>query len=145
MVAKTDGVPLYVEELTKMLLQSALLQEDADHYTLTRPLGSVAIPDTWQDALMARLDQLQTATEVAQVGAVLRRELAYEMLQALAPQDEAPLQASLAQLVGAALRYQRGRPPRARYVFKHALIQDAAYASLLRSTRQRVHQQMVMT
>ena len=92
-VAKTDGVPLYVEELTKMLLQSALLREDADHYTLTGPLGSVAIPDTLQDALMARLDQLHTAKEVAQVGAVLGREFAYEMLQALATQDEATLQA----------------------------------------------------
>jgi predicted ATPase len=95
-VAKTDGVPLYVEELTKMLLRSALLQEDTDHYTLTGPLGSVAIPDTLQDALMARLDQLHTAKEVAQLGAVLGREFAYEMLQALATQDEATLQAGLA-------------------------------------------------
>jgi predicted ATPase len=142
-VAKTDGVPLYVEELTKMLLQSALLQEDAEHYTLTGPLGSVAIPDTLQDALMARLDQLHTAKEVAQLGAVLGREVAYEMLQALATQDEATLQAGLAQLVGAELLYQRGRPPRATYRFKHALIQEAAYASLLKSTRQRVHQQIV--
>ena len=142
-VAKTDGVPLYVEELTKMLLQSALLREDAEHYTLTGPLGSVAIPDTLQDALMARLDQLHTAKEVAQLGAVLGQEFAYEMLQALAPQDEATVQAGLAQLVGAELLYQRGRPPRATYMFKHALIQDAAYASLLRSTRQRVHQQIV--
>jgi tetratricopeptide (TPR) repeat protein len=91
---------------------------------------------------MARLDQLHTAKEVAQLGAVLGREFAYEMLQALAPQDEATLQAGLAQLVGAELLYQRGRPPRATYMFKHALIQDAAYASLLRSTRQRVHQQI---
>jgi class 3 adenylate cyclase/predicted ATPase len=142
-VAKTDGVPLYVEELTKMLLQSALLREDADHYTLTGPLGSVAIPDTLQDALMARLDQLHTAKEVAQLGAVLGREFAYEMLQALSAQDEATVQAGLAQLVGAELLYQRGRPPRATYRFKHALIQDAAYASLLKSTRQRVHQQIV--
>jgi predicted ATPase len=92
---------------------------------------------------MARLDQLQTAKEVAQVGAVLGREFAYEMLQALTPQDEATVQAGLAQLVEAELLYQRGRPPRATYTFKHALIQDAAYASLLRSTRQRVHQQIV--
>ena len=142
-VAKTDGVPLYVEELTKMLLDSALLREDADQYVLTGPLGSMAIPATLQDALMARLDQLPTAKEVAQVGAVLGREFAYEMLQALAPQDEATVQAGLAQLVGAELLYQRGRPPRATYRFKHALIQDAAYASLLKSTRQRLHQQMV--
>jgi predicted ATPase len=142
-VAKTDGVPLYVEELTKMLLDSALLREDADQYVLTGPLGSMAIPATLQDALMARLDQLPTAKEVAQVGAVLGREFPYPMLQALAPQDEATVQAGLAQLVGAELLYQRGRPPRATYTFKHALIQDAAYASLLKSTRQRLHQQVV--
>ena len=141
-VAKTDGVPLYVEELTKMLLASPLLREEADQYVLTGPLRTVAIPDTLQDALMARLDQLKTAKEVAQLGAVLGREFPYELLQAIAPQDEKTLQAGLAQLVGAELLYQRGRPPRARYIFKHALIQDAAYASLLKSTRQQVHQQV---
>ena len=141
-VAKTDGVPLYVEELTKMLLASALLREEADQYVLTGPLRSMAIPDTLQDALMARLDQLNRAKEVAQLGAVLGREFTYELLQAIAPQDEHTLQAGLAQLVGAELLYQRGRPPRARYIFKHALIQDAAYASLLKSTRQHIHQQI---
>jgi predicted ATPase len=141
-VAKTDGVPLYVEELTKMLLASPLLREEADQYVLTGPLRSVAIPDTLQDALMARLDQLNRAKEVAQLGAVLGREFAYELLQAIAAQDEDTLQEGLAQLVAAELLYQRGRPPRARYLFKHALIQDAAYASLLKSTRQQVHQQI---
>jgi class 3 adenylate cyclase/tetratricopeptide (TPR) repeat protein len=141
-VAKTDGVPLYVEELTKMLLASALLREEADQYVLTGPLRTVAIPDTLQDALMARLDQLHLAKEVAQFGAVLGREFAYELLQAIASQDEDTLRAGLAQLVTAELLYQRGRPPRARYLFKHALIQDAAYASLLKRTRQQVHQQV---
>ena len=141
-VAKTDGVPLYVEELTKMLLVSPLLREEADQYVLTGPLRTMAIPDTLQDALMARLDQLTTAKEVAQLGAVLGREFAYELLAAIAPQDEETLQAGLARLVEAELLYQRGRPPRARYLFKHALIQDAAYASLLKSTRQQVHQQV---
>jgi class 3 adenylate cyclase/predicted ATPase len=141
-VAKTDGVPLYVEELTEMLLASPLLREAADQYVLTGPLRMVAIPDTLQDALMARLDQLNRAKEVAQLGAVLGREFTYELLQAIAPQDEDTLQAGLAQLVRAELLYQRGRPPRARYLFKHALIQDAAYASLLKSTRQQVHQQV---
>jgi class 3 adenylate cyclase/predicted ATPase len=139
-VAKTDGVPLYVEELTKMLLASALLREEAEQYVLTGSLHTVAIPDTLQDALMARLDQLQTAKEVAQLGAVLGREFPYELLQAIAPQDEDTLQAGLTQLVAAELLYQRGRPPRARYMFKHALIQEAAYQSLLRSTRQQHHQ-----
>ena len=141
-VAKTDGVPLYVEELTKMLLASPLLREEGDQYVLTGPLRTVAIPDTLQDALMARLDQLNRAKEVAQLGAVLGREFPYDLLQAIAPQDEDTLQAGLAQLVAAELLYQRGRPPRARYLFKHALIQDAAYASLLKSTRQQVHQQV---
>jgi predicted ATPase len=141
-VVKTDGVPLYVEELTKMLLASPLLRAEADRYVLTGPLRTVAIPDTLQDALMARLDQLNRAKEVAQLGAVLGREFAYELLQAIAPQDEETLQAGLAQLVEAELLYQPGRPPRTRYIFKHALIQDAAYASLLKSTRQQVHQQI---
>jgi predicted ATPase len=141
-VGKTDGVPLYVEELTKMLLTSDLLREEAEQYVLTGPLLSVAIPDTLQDSLMARLDQMQTAKEVAQLGSVLGREFAYDMLQALYWQDKETLQAALAQLVAAELLYQRGRPPRAKYIFKHALIQDAAYASLLRSVRQGYHQQM---
>jgi predicted ATPase len=141
-VAKTDGVPLYVEELTKMLLASDLLRVDAEHYVLTGPLSTTAIPETLQDSLMARLDQLTTAKEVAQLGAVLGREFAYDMLRAVSSQDEATVQDGLARLVAAELLYQRGRPPRARYIFKHALIQDAAYASLLRSTRQQVHQQV---
>jgi predicted ATPase len=143
LVAKTDGVPLFVEELTKMLLASTLLREAADHYVLTGPLSTVTIPDTLHDSLMARLDQMHTAKEVAQLGAVLGREFPYAMLQAIASQEAETLQASLAQLVAAELLYQRGRPSRARYIFKHALIQDVAYASLLKSTRQRVHQQIV--
>jgi predicted ATPase len=111
-------VPLYVEELMKMLLASTLLREEVDQYVLTGPLRTVAIPDTLQDALMARLDQLQTAKEVAQLGAVLGREFAYELLQAIAPQDDTALQAGLAQLVAAELLYQRGRPPRARCQFR---------------------------
>ena len=141
-VAKTDGVPLYVEELTKMLLASPLLREEESQYVLTGPLRTMAIPDTLQDALMARLDQLNRAKEVAQLGAVLGREFAYDLLQAIAPQDEDTLQTGLAQLVAAELLYQRGRPPQATYTFKHALIQDVAYPSLLKSTRQQVHQQI---
>ena len=141
-VAKTDGVPLYVEELTKMLLASDLLRAEAEHYVLTGPLSTMAIPETLQDSLMARLDQLTTAKEMAQLGAVLGREFTYDMLWAVSSQDEATVQDGLARLVAAELLYQRGRPPRSRYIFKHALIQDAAYASLLRSTRQQVHQQV---
>jgi predicted ATPase len=141
-VGKTDGVPLYVEELTKMLLESDLLREEADHYALAGTLSSVAIPVTLQDSLMARLDRLPMVREVAQLGAVLGREFAYEMMRALAAVEESALQERLSQLVGAELLYQRGRPPRARYMFKHALIQDAAYGSLLKRTRQQYHQQI---
>jgi class 3 adenylate cyclase/predicted ATPase len=140
-VTKTDGVPLYVEELTKVLLASPLLQKEMGQYVLTEPLRTVAIPDTLQGALMARLDQLlPAAKEVAQLAAVVGREFTYDLVKGIAPQDEETLQAGLEQLVAAELLYQRGRPPRARYVFKHALIQDAAYASLLKSTRQQIHQ-----
>lgn len=141
-VAKTDGVPLYVEELTKMLLESDLLHEDVDCYTLTGPLAQAAIPATLHDSLMARLDRLPTVREVAQLGAVLGREFAYEMLAALAVVEEPTLQAGLSQLVDTELLYQRGRPPRARYIFRHVLIRDAAYQSLLRRTRQAYHQQV---
>jgi len=141
-VAKTDGVPLFVEELTKMILESALLREEADQYALTGPLSAVTIPATLQDSLLARLDRLPTMREVAQIGAVLGREFAYEMLQALATVEERTLLEGLAQLVATELLYQRGRPPRAIYTFKHALVQDAAYQSLLKRTRQQYHQQV---
>ncbi len=141
-VTKTDGVPLYVEEMTKMLLESDLLREETDQYVLTGPLSTMTIPDTLQDSLMARLDQMNTAKEVAQLGAVLGREFSYDVIQAISSQDEETLQAGLSQLVEAELLYQRGRPPRARYIFKHAQVQDVAYQSLLRSMRQQVHQRV---
>jgi predicted ATPase len=133
-VAKTDGIPLFVEELVKTILEAGLMQEDAGRYVLTGPLPPLAIPATLQDALMARLDRLAVVKEVAQLGAVLGREFAYALLRAVAPLDEATLQQALAQLVEAELLYQRGMPPQVTYVFKHALIQDTAYQSLLRST-----------
>src|SRR5712691_11118074 len=141
-VAKTDGVPLFVEELVKMILESGLVREQAGRYVLTGPLPPLAIPSTLHDSLMARLDRLSAARELAQLGAVLGREFAYDLLQAVAPVDESTLQQGLAQLVEAELVYQRGLPPRRRYIFKHALIQDTAYQSLLRSTRQHYHQRI---
>ena len=138
-VDKADGVPLYVEELTKTILQSEFLYDEGDRYTLAGSLSELAIPATLQDSLMARLDRVPTVREVAQLGAVLGREFAYEMLQSLAPHQERVLQDGLAQLVDSELLYQRGRGRRARYVFKHALIQDAAYESLLKRTRQQYH------
>jgi predicted ATPase len=141
-VGKTDGVPLYVEELTKSILGSDYLREDADCYTLTGSLSEVSIPATLQDSLMARLDRLPRVRELAQLGAVLGREFAYQMLLYLARLEEPVLQNGLGQLVDNELLYQRGRPPRSRYIFKHALIQDAAYQSLLKRTRQQYHQQV---
>jgi class 3 adenylate cyclase len=141
-IAKTDGVPLFVEELVKMILESGLVREEADRYALTGPLPPLAIPATLQDSLMAWLDRLSTARAVAQLGAVLGREFAYELIQAVAMMDEATVQRGLAQLVEAELLYLRGVPPQATYLFKHALIQDAAYQSLLKSTRQQYHQRI---
>jgi predicted ATPase len=139
-VAKTDGVPLFVEELTKMVLESGLLQAREERYELTGPLPPLAIPATLHDSLMARLDRLATAKGLAQLGATLGREFSYELLQAVSPWDEGTVQRGLHQLVAAEFLYQQGLPPQATYRFKHALIQDAAYQSLLRSTRQQHHQ-----
>ncbi len=141
-VAKTDGVPLFVEELTKMVLESGLLQERENRYELTGPLPPLAIPTTLHDSLMARLDRLAAVKGLAQLGATLGREFSYELLQAVSPWDEDTLQRGLHQLVQAEFFYQQGLPPHATYLFKHALIQDAAYQSLLRSTRQQHHQRI---
>jgi predicted ATPase len=141
-VEKTDGVPLFVEELTKMLLGSGLLVEQADHYALTGPLPPLAIPATLQDSLMARLDRLSTVKEVAQLGATLGRSFSYELLHAVSPVDETTLQRELGRLVEAELLYQRGLPPQATYLFKHVLIQEAAYQSLLKRTRQQYHREI---
>ena len=141
-VSKTDGVPLFVEELTKMVLESGLLTEADGHYELSSPLPLLAIPSTLQDSLMARLDRLAPVREIAQVGAVLGREFSYELLRAVSLFDEARLQQGLQQLIDAELLYQRGLLPQATYLFKHALIQDTAYQSLLKSKRQQLHQQI---
>jgi len=140
MVRRADGVPLFVEELTKTVLESGLLQEREEHYELSGPLPLQAIPATLHDALMARLDRLATVKVVAQLGATLGRTFAYDLLEAVSPLDAATLQRALAQLVEAEVVAQRGLPPQATYTFKHALIQDTAYQSLLRSTRQQYHQ-----
>jgi class 3 adenylate cyclase/tetratricopeptide (TPR) repeat protein len=141
-ITRSDGVPLFVEELTNLVLASGLLREHEEHYTLTDLLPSLAIPATLQDALMARLDQLGSAKAVAQLGATIGREFPYELLRAVAPMDELELWRGLGQLVQAEVLYQRGALPQATYLFKHALIQEAAYQSLLRRTRQQYHQRI---
>lgn len=141
-VTKTDGVPLFIEEMTKTVLGSGLLTERTDHYELTGPIGPLAIPDTLHDSLMARLDQLSAVKGLAQLGAVLGRDFSYTVLRAVAPWDDGRLRDGLDQLVDAEFLIQQGNPPQALYRFKHALIQDAAYQSLLKSTRQQHHQRI---
>ena len=141
-VTKTDGVPLFVEELTKMVLESGLLRETAGRYELARPLAPLAIPATLRDSLMARLDRLAPVKDVAQLAATLGRAFPYRLIRAVSLLDEPTLQRALGRLVEAELLYQRGVPPDGTYIFKHALIQDAAYQSLLRTTRQQYHQRI---
>ncbi len=138
-VGKTDGVPLFLEELTKTVLESDLLRESDQGYERTDSLPKLAIPSTLQDSLMARLDRLGPAKEVAQLGAVLGREFPHELLAAVSSLDAEPLEQALRELANAELLYPRGVPPRATYTFKHALIQDTAYESLLKSVLQRLH------
>ncbi|HEY0853096.1 MAG TPA: adenylate/guanylate cyclase domain-containing protein [Bradyrhizobium sp.] len=138
-VDRTDGIPLFVEELTKMVLESGLLVEDAGRYRLDSPLPPLAIPATLQDSLMARLDRLAPVKEVAQIGAAIGRDFSYTLLRSVAGRDDLTLNAALAQLEEAELLLRRGTPPDATYTFKHALVQEAAYESLLKSRRQLIH------
>jgi predicted ATPase len=141
-VTRTDGVPLFVEELTKTVLESGLLRDLGNHYELTGPLPPLAIPTTLHASLLARLDRLAAVKDVAQIGAAIGREFSYPLIAAVARHSERDLNAALAQLVAAELIFQRGVPPDAMYQFKHALVQDAAYASLVRSRRQQLHGQI---
>jgi len=141
-VQRTDGVPLFVEEMTKAILESDYLKDVDGHYALTGSFSTFAIPATLHDSLMARLDRLVTAKAVAQYAAVIGRQFAYDLLSMVSQLDAATLQRELGRLVEAEIVYQRGLPPQSTYVFKHALIQDTAYESLLKSTRQQYHQRI---
>jgi class 3 adenylate cyclase/predicted ATPase len=138
-VAKTDGVPLFVEELTKNVLESGSLREKGDALVLSDPQIPLAIPATLRDSLMARLDRLETVKEVAQIGAAIGREFSYALLAAVSTLREIQLQDALIKLVAAELIFVRGAPPTAIYIFKHALVQDAAYDTFVRSNRQQLH------
>jgi TOMM system kinase/cyclase fusion protein len=141
-MTKTDGVPLFIEELTKAVVESGQLKDMNGYYELTESFSTFAIPATLQDSLMARLDRLMTGKVIAQLGATIGRQFAYDLLQAVSQLDASTLQRELGRLVEAEIVYQRGLPPQSTYVFKHALIQDAAYQSLLKSTRQGYHQRI---
>jgi class 3 adenylate cyclase/predicted ATPase len=138
-IHKTDGVPLFVEELTKTVLESGFLTEAGNQYVTQDSLLLRAVPATLHDSLMARLDKLAQIKEIAQIGAALGREFSYRLLAAVAPISGAALRTALAQFAAADLIFGRGDPPDATYVFKHALVQDAAYSSLTRSKRQQLH------
>ena len=136
---RTDGVPLFLEELTRTMLELGLLTDAGDHYELTGPLPPLAIPTNLHDLLMARLDRLATVKELAQIGAVIGREFSHELIAAVADRSQEQLESGLDQLVGSELVFRRGSPPGATYSFKHALVKDAAYQSLLKSRRQQLH------
>jgi class 3 adenylate cyclase len=137
-LTRTDGVPLFVEELTKSILETGELRDAGDHYEYGSA-RSITIPATLRDALMARLDRFMPVKEIAQIGAAIGREFSYELIAAVAPMPQAQLDASLVQLCESGLAFRRGTPPDAIYTFKHALVPDAAYDSLLKSRRQVLH------
>lgn len=141
-IRKTDGVPLFVEELTKMVLGSEILQEHDDHYELRGPVSSLSIPSTLHDSLVARLDSMSHTKKIAQIGAVIGREFSYELINAASHMPEKAMGACLRELVEAELLLQRGVPPKATFTFRHALIRDVAYQSLLKSQQQRFHQRI---
>ncbi len=138
-IDKTDGIPLFVEELTKTVLESELLAEEKDRYVLTGSLTALAIPESLQDSLMARLDRLAPVKEVAQLASVIGRSFSERLLSSVSNLDSAVLKTALNELVGAELIMQSGMAPNVSFEFKHALVQDAAYESLLKTTRQRFH------
>jgi class 3 adenylate cyclase/predicted ATPase len=143
-VAKTDGNPLFIEELTKAVMEAGIIVEDAEGYRLDGPLPPLAIPATLQDSLMARLDRLAPVREISQIGAAIGREFSYSLVRALVGRDETALKQALAQLEQAELVFRRGEPPEAVYSFKHALVRDAAYESLLKSRRPQLHGQIAL-
>ena len=138
-VAQADGIPLFLEELTRTVLESGVLCDRGDGLELASPMPSLKVPTSLHDSLMARLDRLGAVKEVAQIGAVIGREFSYQLLAAVAPFDDQALQQALVQLADAGIIFCSGAPPEATYTFKHALVRDAAYGALLRSNRQAMH------
>ena len=142
---RTDGVPLFIEELTKAVVESGLLVETGDQYVATGPVTALAIPTSLQESLLARLDRLAPTSDVAQIAAALGRQFSHELISAVAAMPRQQLDDALAQLVNAELIFRRGTPPDAEYTFKHALVQEAAYGTLLRSRRQQIHARIAAT
>ena len=144
-VERTDGVPLFIEELTKSVVESGLVTDAGDSYAVTGPAAPLAIPTTLHASLLARLDRLAPTREVALIGAALGRSFSYELINAVAGIPQQKLDEALDQLASAELIFRRGVPPDAEYTFKHALVQDVAYSTLLRSRRHQLHARIVAT
>jgi len=144
-IDRTDGVPLFIEELTKAVVESDLLVDAGDRYTVAGPVPPLAIPTTLQGSLLARLDHLSPVREVAQIAAALGRRFSHELISAIAGMPQRQVDDALGQLVRAELIFRRGVPPDAEYTFKHALVQDTAYGTLLRGRRQQLHARITAT
>jgi class 3 adenylate cyclase len=144
-VDRADGVPLFIEELTKTVVESGLLVEANDRYALTGPAAPLSIPSTLQGSLLARLDRLPETREVAQIGAALGRSFSHELISAVAQRPQQQVDDALAQLASAELIFRRGAPPDAEYTFKHALVQDVAYGTLSHTQRQLLHERIIKT
>ena len=144
-IDRTDGVPLFIEELTKSVVESGWMTDAGDHYSVPGPVVPLAIPTTLQASLLARLDRLASTREVVQIAATLGRQFSHELISAVADMSQQRLECALEQLIRAELVFRRGTPPDATYTFKHALVQDAAYSTLLRPRRQQLHGRIAVT
>jgi class 3 adenylate cyclase/tetratricopeptide (TPR) repeat protein len=142
LAARTDGVPLFIEEFAKMLVESGALRGAEGELSMTGSFPIDAIPATLQDLLLSRLDRMPGVKDVAQLGATIGREFSLELIKAVSEQDEATLRHQLGRLVEAEILFEKGRGSRSTYLFKHALIQDAAYQSMLKGKRQQVHERI---
>ena len=143
-VERTDGIPLFVEEMTKAVLE-AEGEGEARHIAAAVPSSALAVPASLHASLMARLDRLGSAKDVAQIGAAIGREFSHPLLAAVVAEPEAKLQSALDRLMTAGLLFRQGAPPHATYLFKHALVQDAAYGTLLREPRRALHARIAET
>jgi predicted ATPase len=142
-IDRSAGVPLFIEELTKAVIESGVLTDVGDRFTMAAPLPPLAIPTSLNASLLARLDRLAPTRDVAQIAAALGRQFSHELISAVVTIPKQQLDDALAQLVNAELIFRRGMPPDAEYIFKHALVQGAAYGTLLRGRRQQIHARIV--
>ncbi len=142
-IGRADGIPLFIEELATMIVESKFVRDEGSTYVITAPVAQLPIPATLQDSLMARLDRIPEVRETAQLAAALGREFSFKMIQAVSPLDDAALRTNIKKLIDNEVLQQRGIIPNAVFHFRHALIHDAAYGSMLKATRQQYHRRIV--